>query len=410
MNAKKIYEKYGININQAIKKLSKIRISLPCWQLDDVHGFISTDNLSGGIASTGGYPYRARNFNELISDFDMAIKNIPGKLNINLHAIYESNNITDRRDITSSNYKSWIEYAKSRDLGIDFNPTIFSSDKIVDGLSLSSPIKNVRDYWIQHVKSCIKLSEDFTKETGVKSLMNIWLPDGIKEEPADRFGPRLRLKNSLDEVFKEPYNKNLVDISLESKLFGIGIESYTVGSHEFYLSYTLKNHLIPLLDMGHFHPTEKISDKISSLLLFNKKIALHLSRGVRWDSDHVVKLNDDLIQVTDEIIKNDAMKRCNIALDFFDASVNRVVALIIGARNTRKALLISLLTPWNLLKKAQDQGDHTKLLELEEEIKGLPINEVWNLYLKKENMPKDDEWYPNILKYEEEIMKKRGEN
>lgn len=402
------YKKYGINVKNVLKSLKKIKISVHCWQLDDVNGFENSGPLTGGIQSTGNYPYRANNFEELTSDLDKALSYIPGTKKINLHASYQSDNIVDRKDITPKQFIRWVEYAKARNLGLDFNPTIFASDKLVDGLSLSSPIKEVREYWITHCINSIKVSEFFASELKQKSLCNIWIPDGFKEVPSDRYTPRLRLKKSLDKILSYKYDKNKVDISVESKVFGIGVESFTVGSHEFYMNYASKNHILCLLDTGHFHPTENVADKISSLLLFNKKLALHISRPVRWDSDHVLKLDDNLQEVCDELVKCDALNRTYIGLDYFDASINRIAALVIGARNVEKALLRSLLTPWNLLKDAQDNGDHTLTLALQEEIKTLPWEDVWNEYCKKENVMSESEWFADLRKYEKDVLSKRG--
>ena len=405
---KDIYAKYGIDVNKALKTLAKVPVSLHCWQLDDVGGFENAASLTGGIQTTGNYPGKATNFKELTQDLDVALKYIPGKKKINLHAIYQSDNIVDRKDITINNFKSWINYAKERNLGLDFNPTIFSSPMLVDGLSLSSPDEKVRKYWIEHCVNSIKVTEGFAKELGQKSLCNIWIPDGLKEVPSDRIGPRSRLKSSLDQILKTKYDHKLIDISVESKVFGIGVESYTVGSNEFYLSYAMKNNVLALLDTGHFHPTENVADKISSVLLFSPRIAFHVSRPVRWDSDHVLKLNDDLQEVADELVKCDALNKAYIGLDYFDASINRIAALVIGARNMQKALLKALLTPWHLLKEAQDSYDHTRVLALQEEIKTLPWNEVWNEYCKKENCLDEASWFNEVKEYENKVLKKRG--
>ena len=286
---------------------------------------------------------------------------------------------------------------------------MFSSPMLVDNMTLSSPRKDVRDYWIKHCINSLKVTEYFGKELGEKALMNIWIPDGLKDTPADRLGPRMRLKDSLDKIIHGyNYDKSVMDVSVESKVFGIGMESYTVGSHEFYMNYAKENNLLCLLDTGHFHQGENVSDKISSMLLFNDKLALHVSRPVRWDSDHVLKLNDDLQEVADELVKCDGLERTYIALDYFDASINRVAALVIGARNMEKALLRSLLTPWDVLKQAQDEMDHTKVLALFEEIKTLPWNEVWDEYCKLNNCMNEHDWFNEVLKYEKEVLVKRG--
>ena len=407
------YLEYGINVDNVLKRFKEITISIHCWQLDDVNGFENSKELSGGIQSTGDYPGKARNFDELSSDLDVALKYIPGKKKINLHAMYQSDDVCDRSEITINQFKKWIEYAKKNNLGLDFNPTIFSSDMLVDGLSLSSPDKNVRNYWIKHCINSIKVTEEFAKYLGIKALCNIWIPDGLKEVPSDRLGPRKRLEESLDKIFEYKFDNDLIDVSVESKVFGIGVESFTVGSHEFYMNYTSKKTfkdkqpVLCLLDTGHFHEGENVADKISSLLLFNDKLAFHVSRPVRWDSDHVLKLNDNLQEVADELVKCDALDKTYIGLDYFDGSINRIAALIIGTRNMQKALLKALLTPWNLLKEAQDNYDHTLVLALQEEIKTLPWNLVWEEYCEQEKCMQDKEWYKEVKKYENEVLKLR---
>ncbi len=405
---KEIFKKYGIDVNEAMRKLAKTPISLHCWQLDDVNGFENAGALTGGIQTTGNYPGKARNFAELTQDLDEALKFIPGKKKINLHAIYQTGKIVDRADIGPEQFKEWVEYAKERGLGLDYNPTIFSSPMLVDGLSLSSPDKKVRDYWIKHCVNSLKVTEYFGKELKQRSLMNIWIPDGLKDSPADRIGPRQRLKESLDEILSSyKYDKKVMDVSVESKVFGIGVESYTVGSNEFYLNYASTRGILNLLDTGHFHPTENVSDKISSMFTFFNRLAFHVSRPVRWDSDHVLKLNDDLQEVADELVKCDGLNRSYIGLDYFDASINRIAALVIGARNMEKALLKALLTPWDMLKEAQDSYDHTKVLALQEEIKTLPWGDVWNEYCKKQGVMSEEEWFKEVLQYEKDVLSKR---
>lgn len=405
---KELYARYGIDIDKALKTLAKTKISIHCWQLDDVNGFENNTSLTGGIQSTGNYPGKARNFEELTQDLTVALKHIPGKKKINLHACYQTGEIVDRKDISPKQFSKWVDYAKEHNLGLDFNPTLFSSNMMKDGLTLSSPDEEIRKYWIEHVINSIKVTEYFGHELHQKALCNIWIPDGLKETPSDRRGPRLRLKNSLDEILKYKYDKKVMDVSVESKVFGIGVESYTVGSNEFYLSYAMKNNILCLLDTGHFHPTENVADKISSLLLFSPRLALHVSRPVRWDSDHVLKLNDDLQEVADELVKCNALNKTYIGLDYFDGSINRVASLIIGSRNMEKALLRALLTPWDLLKEAQDSYDHTRTLALQEEIKTLPWQEVWNEYLRKYGYVDDETWYKEIKEYEKEILKERN--
>ena len=405
---KEIYASYGVDVFEALRKLKDTKISLHCWQLDDVKGFEGDGDLTGGIQTTGNYPGRARNFKELTQDLDFALSFIPGSKKINLHAIYQTGKIVERCDVGPEQFKEWVKYAKERGLGLDYNPTIFSHPMLVDGLSLSSPDEKVRNYWIKHCINGLRITEMFGKELGQKSLMNIWIPDGLKDVPADRLGPRMRLKDSLDKILAGyKYDKKVMDVSVESKVFGIGVESYTTGSNEFYLNYAASRNICCLLDTGHFHPTENVADKISSMYCFYNKLAFHVSRPVRWDSDHVLKLNDDLQDVADELVKCDGLKRSYIGLDYFDASINRIAALIIGARNMEKALLKALLTPWHLLKEAQDKGDHTKVLALQEELKTLPWGEVWDEYLKRQNMISDAEMFESVRKYEKEVLSKR---
>ena len=405
---KQIYASYGVDVKKALKKLAKTKISLHCWQLDDVVGFENSGSLTGGIQTTGNYPGRARNFKELTQDLDEALKYIPGSKKINLHAIYQTGRLVERCDVGPEQFKEWVNFAKVRGLGLDYNPTIFSHPMLVDGLSLSSPDEKVRNYWIKHCINGLKITEMFGKELDQKSLMNIWIPDGLKDAPADRLGPRLRLKDSLDKILEGyKYDKKVMDVSVESKVFGIGVESYTVGSNEFYLNYAANKHICCLLDTGHFHPTENVADKISAMYAFYNKLAFHVSRPVRWDSDHVLKLNDDLQDVADELVKCDGLIRSYIGLDYFDASINRVAALIIGARNMEKALLKALLTPWHLLKEAQDKYDHTKVLALQEELKTLPWGEVWEEYLKEQGVVSDAEMFEQIKAYEKDVLVKR---
>ena len=405
---KTIYASYGIDVNKALRDLARTKISLHCWQLDDVCGFEKAGDLTGGIQTTGNYPGKARDFKELTQDLDKALSYIPGSKKINLHAIYQTGKIVERNEVGPEQFKEWVKYAKDRGLGLDYNPTIFSHPMLVDGLSLSSPDAKVREYWIKHCIEGLKITEMFGKELHQKSLMNIWIPDGLKDVPADRLGPRLRLKESLDKILAGyKYDKKVMDVSVESKVFGIGVESYTVGSNEFYLNYAASKNICCLLDTGHFHPTENVADKISAMYAFYNKLAFHVSRPVRWDSDHVLKLNDDLQDVADELVKCDGLLRSYIGLDYFDASINRVAALIIGARNIEKALLKALLTPWDLLKEAQDSYDHTKVLALQEELKTLPWGEVWDEYLKRQNMVSDKKMLVEIKQYEKEVLLKR---
>lgn len=405
---KQAFAKFGVDPDKAMKKLSKVRVSLHVWQFDDVSGFENVGSLTGGIQATGNYPGRARNFEEMKMDIDQALKHIPGKKKLNLHAMYQTGEIVDRADISPKQFKPWVDYAKKRHLGLDMNPTYFSSPMLKDNLTLSSPDKKVRDYWIRHTINSIKVTEYFGKQLKQKSLCNIWIPDGIKDSPADRIGPRQRLDEALTKALNSyKYDRKVMDVSVESKLFGIGVESYTTGSSEFYMNYAAKHKVLCLLDTGHFHPTESAADKISSLLTFYPSIAFHVSRPVRWDSDHVLKLNDDLQDVANELVKCNALDKAYIGLDYFDASINRIAAMVIGARNMQKALLIALLTPWKLFKELQDSSDFTRLLAVQEEIKTLPWGEVWDEYCRREKVSLETNWLDRVLEYEDKVLSKR---
>lgn len=408
--AKKYYEAFGIDTDAVIEKLNNVSISMHCWQGDDVGGFDSKESLSGGIQTTGNYPGKARTPEELMADMDKALSLVPGKHRINLHAcyaIFENGEWADRNELEPRHFAKWVEYAKERNMGIDFNPTFFSHPKAT-GLTLSSPNEEIRSFWVQHAKCCIKIAEYFANELGTFCTLNIWIPDGMKDIPADRFGPRALLKKSLDEIFEMEFDKEKVLITLESKVFGIGFESYTVGSAEFYLSYAAKNGIMPLMDNGHYHPTEYVSDKIPTMLLFNDKIALHITRPVRWDSDHVVLFDDETKEMAKEIVKNDALDRVIMALDYFDASINRVSAWVTGMRNWQKALLSALLTPWNDMKKLQDSGDFSRLMVLGEELKTAPMGDVWNEFCARNNQDGGMKWYDVITDYEKDVLLKRG--
>ncbi|NLC97325.1 MAG: L-rhamnose isomerase [Erysipelotrichaceae bacterium] len=408
--SKSIYEQYGINVENALKKLDEFSISIHCWQGDDVLGFDGSSSLSGGIQATGNYPGRARNAQELMNDIDKVLSLIPGKHRLNLHAsyaVFDEGEWVDRDKLEPKHFKKWVDFAKDRGLGIDFNPTLFSHDKAID-FTLTSEDKEIRKFWIDHCKACVKISEYFAKELNTYSLLNIWIPDGLKDVPASRFINRKRFKESLDEIIHMEYNKDKVYISIESKVFGIGLESYTVGSSEFVQSYTAKNNILPLLDNGHYHPTELVSDKISTMLLFHEKIALHVTRPVRWDSDHVVLFDDETKEIMKEIVNNDAMDRVLVGLDFFDASINRISAWVIGIRNAQKAMLYSLLLPHDSLNKLQEEKNYTKLMAILEEIKTLPFYDIWNYYLKQNNLNIDMDWYKDVIDYEEKELAKRG--
>lgn len=402
------FKAFGIDTEKAISTLSSIPVSIHCWQADDVMGFEKNRGaLSGGIQTTGDYPGRARNFDEMKEDLDYALSLIPGKKRINIHASYKTSDSThDRNELDAEDFRLWIEYARARNLALDFNPTFFSHPMVKDNLTLSSPDEEVRRFWIEHGKRCRKIASVFAKELGSYSVCNLWIPDGYKEIPADRVGPRKRLKDSLDEIYSEPL-EGVID-AVESKVFGIGLESFTVGSNEFYLSYASRHKgVYQLLDNGHYHPTEMVSEKISALLAFFDKLPLHVTRPVRWDSDHVVRLDDEIIEIAKEIVRCDALERVLIALDYFDASVNRIAAWVVGVRSTQKALLLALLEPSDELKKAEENADWTKMLALSEEVKMLPYSDVWEEYLKREGLESGFSWYESIMEYEKNVLSKR---
>ena len=408
LEAKEKYLKYGIDTEKAIEMLSNVSISVHCWQGDDVVGFDSREALSGGIQATGNYPGRARTPEELMADYDKAFSLIGGKKKLNLHAcyaIFDDGEVVGRDAIEPKHFTKWVEFAKERGMGIDFNPTFFSHPMVKDGLTLSSPDEEVRKYWIRHGIACLKIAEYFAEETGIPCVMNIWIPDGYKDIPADRLSPRARFKASLDEILDTPYDKSKVYVTLESKVFGIGVESYTVGSAEFCLSYSDYKGITPLMDNGHYHPTEVVSDKISSLLLFNEKIALHVTRAVRWDSDHVVIFDDETKEIAKEIVRNDALERVFIATDYFDASINRISAWVTGVRNVQKSLLFALLQPEAELKKLQDENDFTDIMYLQEEMKMMPMGEVWEEFLSREGV--EVNYLEEVKKYEREVLSKR---
>ena len=406
--AKKVFAEYGVDTDKAIETLAGIPISLHCWQGDDVTGFDHDGPLTGGIQTTGNYPGKARNPEELMADLEKVISLVPGKKKINVHACYavfEKGEWVDRDKIQPKHFKKWVDFAKKHNVGLDFNPTFFSHPLAKSGLTLSSPDKKVRDFWIAHGKACIKISEYFARETGIPCVMTIWTGDGLKDIPADRLTPRLRYKESIDEILSD-YDKNLVKPCVESKVFGIGVESYTVGSAEFTLSYAAQKGCLPLMDNGHYHPTEVVSDKIPSLLCFFPEIALHITRPVRWDSDHVVLFDDETKEIAKEIVRNDAINRVYVALDYFDASINRIAAWTVGARNFEKALLFALLQPAAKLKALQEEGNYTELLVLQEEVKTLPLGDVWNEYLKRQNVA-GDKWFDSVKEYEKTVLSKR---
>lgn len=407
--AKAKYEALGVDVEKALEKLSKIKISLHCWQGDDLNGFASKDALSGGIQVTGNYPYRASTIEELRSDLEYALKEIPGKHKVNLHAIYLDSEETVTMDkIEPKHFESWVTWAKEVGVGLDFNPTCFSNPMLKNGFSLSSVDEEVRQFWIEHCKRCVKIADYFGEELGQKSVLNIWVPDGYKDIPVDRLAPRARMKESLDEILSTPYNKDNCLVTLESKVFGIGAESYTTVSNEFALGYACRNDIGVCLDSGHFHPTEVISDKISTVLLFTDELLLHVSRPVRWDSDHVVILDDELNQIAQSLVRNNLVERTHIGLDYFDATINRLAAWIIGTRNTIKALLKALLEPTELLKKLEDEGDYTSRLAIVEQLKSYPFGVIFDHYLEINGCSSEDTWLAKLKKYEAEVLAKRG--
>ena len=408
IEAKKKYGMYGIDTEKAMETLQTIPISLHCWQGDDVIGFDNNDALSGGIQTTGNYIGRARTPEELMADFDKVLSLIPGKIKLNLHAsyaVFEKGHLADRDKLKPEHYARWIDFAKVRNMGIDFNPTFFSHPMVKDNLTLSSPDEAIRKFWIEHGKRCLEISEYFADETGMPCVMNIWIPDGYKDIPADRLSPRLRFKESLDEILSVPYDRSKVFVCLESKVFGIGMESYTVGSAEFCMNYVTQRGITPLMDNGHYHPTEMVSDKISSMLLFHKNIALHITRGVRWDSDHVVLFDDETREIAKEIVRNSALDRVFIATDYFDASINRISAWVTGARSVQKALLYALLQPNEKMRRMQENNDFTSLMVMHEEMKTMPFGDVWEEYLRRQNRPSD--YLTQVMQYEKEVLEER---
>ena len=405
--AKERYAAIGVDTEKALETLKNTPISIHCWQGDDVVGFDSKEALSGGIQTTGNYPGKARTPEELMKDIDEVLKLTPGKKKINLHAcyaIFKDGEFADRDSIKPAHFEAWVKYANERGLGIDFNPTFFSHPMVKDGLTLSSPDEKVRKFWVEHGKRCIEISEYFAKETGKPCVMNIWIPDGYKDWPADRLGPRRRYMESIDEIISVPYDKTKVFVTLESKVFGIGLEAYTVGSAEFCSNYVNTRHITPLMDNGHYHPTEMVSDKISSMLLFNEHLALHITRPMRWDSDHVVLFDDETREMFKEIVRADALSKMFLATDYFDASINRISAWVTGLRSVQKALLYALLEPASF-KSLQDNSNFTELMVRQEELKTMPFGDVWEEYLKRENVAVD--YYSEIKNYEDTVLKER---
>ncbi len=404
--AQKKYAKIGIDTEKAIDSLGKISISMHCWQGDDVGGFESVGGASNGIQTTGNYPGKATTPQQLMDDIDFALSLIPGKHRLNLHACYgiHKDKVVDRNKIGIEQFKPWVEWAKARGIGLDFNPTFFSHANVKDGLTLSSPDPKIRKFWIDHGIQCLKIADYMAKELGSPCAINFWCPDGYKDEPSDRLGPRQRMADSLDKIFKQAkYDKKRVLPTFESKLFGIGVESYTVNSHEFVMGYAQSRKILALLDMGHFHLSENVADKISSFLMFFGKVAFHISRPVRWDSDHVIRQNDDLRAAAQEIVKM-GPENFIIALDYFDASICRVAAWVLGMRNMQKELLKAMLTPHDKLRALQDEGKFTAQLVLQEEYKNYPFDEVWTEFCKRNGQAGDESWFAKVEKYEKDVL------
>lgn len=411
-SAKEMYASIGVDTDQAIKVLKEAPVSLHCWQGDDVTGFDHDGPLTGGIQATGNYPGKARTPEELMQDIEKVISLCPGKMKLNLHAsyaIFEEEAYVDRDKLEPKHFAKWVTFAKKHKMGIDFNPTFFSHEKVKNGLTLSSPDDATRKFWIAHGKACIRISNYFAKETGIPCVMNIWTGDGYKDIPADRMGPRMRYKDSIEQILAEPFDFNLVKPCVESKVFGIGVESYTVGSAEFTLSFAASHadKCMPLMDNGHYHPTEVVSDKIPALLCYYPEIALHITRPVRWDSDHVVLFDDETKEMAKEIVRNNAMERVYMALDYFDASINRVAAWTVGFRSWQKAMLSALCTPNETLKKLQEENRLTELMVMQEEIKTYPFGDIWSEYCRRCDISGNQSWFADIVKYENEVLSQR---
>lgn len=409
--AKARYAKLGVDTDAAIELLKNIPVSLHCWQGDDVTGFDHEGPLTGGIQTTGNYPGKAKTPEQLMQDIDKAIKLMPGKKKLNLHAsyaIFENGEFADRDKLEPKHFAKWVEFAKERNMGIDFNPTFFSHDKVKDNLTLTSPDDETRNFWIEHGKACIRISEYFAKETGIPCVMNIWIGDGFKDIPSDRLGPRMRYKDSIEKILAEPHDPALVKPCVESKVFGVGVEAYTAGSSEFSLTFAATHEgCLPLMDNGHYHPTEVVSDKIPTLLCYYPEIALHITRGIRWDSDHVVLFDDETREMAKEVVRCNGLDRVYMALDFFDASINRIAAWVTGFRSWQKALLFALCMPNDLLKKLQDENQLTELMVMQEELKLYPFNEIWEEYCASCGVKADQSWLDEVKEYEKNVLLKR---
>ena len=405
--AKERYAALGVDTEGVLNTLKNVTVSVHCWQGDDVVGFDAKEALSGGIQTTGNYPGKATTPEQLMTDFDEVLRLTPGKKKLNLHAsyaIFEDGEFADRDAIQPKHFSRWVAYAKERGLGIDFNPTFFSHSMVKDGLTLSSPDETVRKFWVEHGKRCMEIAEYFAEETGKPCVINFWIPDGYKDYPADRLSPRRRYAQSMDEILSVPYDKTKVFPCIESKVFGIGLEAYTVGSAEFCTNYVNTRHITPLMDNGHYHPTELVSDKISSMLLFNDRLALHITRPMRWDSDHVVLFDDETREMMKEVVRADALGRVFLATDYFDASINRISAWVTGLHSVQKALLYALLEP-KTFKALQDENNFTELMVRQEELKTMPFGAVWEEYLRRENIPQD--YFSEIKRYEADVLSKR---
>lgn len=408
--AKEVYAQYGVDVDAAMEKAARLPVSMHCWQADDILGCEAVGaGAANGLAVTGNYPGRASGGDEIRQDADLALSLIPGTKKLNLHANYAELNgkKIDRDEYTIAEFQNWVDWAKQKDVGLDFNPTYFAHPKAEDGFTLANANESIRSFWIEHGKRCREIGEEFGKQLGKTCAINYWMPDGYKDVPADTAAPRARMVDSLDQIFARKIDEKLVLEGVESKLFAVGVESYTVGSHELMMGYAMSRNKMLTLDAGHFHPTEVISAKISACLQFMPKILLHVSRGVRWDSDHVVAMDDELQAIMGEVIRNGYEDRVCVALDYFDASINRLAAWVIGMRNAQKAILKAYLEPTALLRKAEAEGDFTSRLALQEEVRVLPLEPIWNMYCAKQNVQVGDDWLKTVKKYEAEVMSGR---
>ena len=409
--AKAKYAALGIDTDAAMETLKKVPVALHCWQGDDVTGFDHDGPLTGGIQTTGNHPGKAKTPEQLFADMEKVLELTPGTKKLNVHAcyaIFEDGEFADRDKLEPKHFKKWVELAKKHHIGLDFNPTFFSHEKVKDGLTLSSPDEETRKFWIEHGKACIRISQYFAQETGIPCVMNIWIGDGYKDIPADRMGPRMRYKDSIEQILSEPYDKNMVKPCVESKVFGIGVEAYTVGSAEFTLSFAATHDgCMPLMDNGHYHPTEVVSDKIPAMMCFYPEFALHITRPIRWDSDHVVLFDDETKEMAKEIVRCGGLDKIYMALDYFDASINRVSAWATGFRSWQKALLAALCTPNEMLKELQNTNQLTKLMAMQEAVKMLPLGDIWEEYLRREGVVDDFAFFDEVEKYEKEVLSLR---